>query len=146
MNSEATVAPFAVAWPAADRNPLLWRGAAGVTDRAVLAALVQIAVVAGTVAGDLVRPQFSQRLTALLRPGDSAARLGGDEFTVLCEDLEPRQAELVAQRLRAAAAQPFTVCGHRVQLTAAVGISTSIGQPHTNDPAALLQRADQHMS
>ena len=99
----------------------------------------------GHAAGDLVLQQFSQRLTALLRPGDSAARLGGDEFTVLCEDLEPRQAELVVQRLRAAAAQPFTVCGHRVQLTAAVGISTSIGQPHTNDPATLLQRADQHM-
>ena len=64
---------------------------------------------------------------------------------MLCEDLEPQQAELVAQRLRAAAAQPFTVHGQPIQLTAAVGISTSIGQPSTKDPATLLQRADQHM-
>lgn len=99
----------------------------------------------GHAAGDLVLQHLAQRLTALLRPGDSAARLGGDGFTVLCEDLEPSQAQLVAQRLRAAAAQPFTVQGHLVQLTAAVGISTSIQQSDTNDPAALLQRADQHM-
>ena len=99
----------------------------------------------GHAAGDLVLQQFAQRLTALLRPGDSAARLGGDEFTVLCEDLEPSEAEFVAQRLRAAAADPFTVHGHQVQLTAAVGISTSIQQSDTTDPATLLQRADQHM-
>jgi len=99
----------------------------------------------GHAAGDLVLQQLAQRLTAMLRPGDTAARLGGDEFTVLCEDLEPAQAELVAERLRAAAAEPFTVHGHRVQLTAAVGISTSVQQSDTFDPAALLQRADQHM-
>ncbi len=99
----------------------------------------------GHASGDLVLQQLAQRLTAMLRPGDTAARLGGDEFTVLCEDLEPAQAELVAERLRAAAAEPFTVHGHRVQLTAAVGISTSVHQSESNDPAALLQRADQHM-
>ena len=99
-------------------------------------------------AGDAVLQQLARRLSAILRPGDTAARLGGDEFVVLCEDTDSEQAEVVAGRLRDAAAEPFTLDGHTVLLTAAVGVTTSdvdldgLGQL---DPETMLRRADRQM-
>jgi diguanylate cyclase (GGDEF)-like protein len=76
----------------------------------------------GHSAGDGVLIHLAHRLTALLRVGDTAARLGGDEFAVLCEELEEeRQAAAIAERLRAAAAQPFVVDDTEITLSAAVG-------------------------
>lgn len=75
------------------------------------------------------------------RPDDTAARIGGDEFVVLCEDTEPHHAAAIAQRLRAAAAEPFLVDGTELVLSAAVG-----GCPaYVADPVDLLREADQRM-
>ena len=38
--------------------------------------------------GDELLIAVAERLTALLRPGDTLARLAGDEFIILCEDLD----------------------------------------------------------
>ena len=100
----------------------------------------------GHLAGDELLQQFAQRLTALLRPGDTAARLGGDEFVVLCEDTEPARAVAIADRLRAAAGWPFEVAGAQVVVGASVGVSTSesAGGPALDSPE-LLRRADAAM-
>ena len=99
-------------------------------------------------AGDELLRHVADRLRALLRPGDTAARLGGDEFAVLCEDLDPPQAAVVARRLRRAAATPFRLAGHAVTLSAAVGTGTAPpvdpAQPAL-DAAGLLREADQDM-
>jgi diguanylate cyclase (GGDEF)-like protein/PAS domain S-box-containing protein len=95
----------------------------------------------GHAAGDAVLTQLAQRIVALLRAGDTAARLGGDEFAVLCEDTEPRHAASIADRLRAAAAEPFLINDARVCLSAAVGSSPA----QVADPAELLREADRHM-
>ena len=58
---------------AADRNPLLWRGAAGVTDQAVLAALVEIAVLACTVTPSASTRQLSE--AANISPATAAVAL-----------------------------------------------------------------------
>ena len=54
-------------------------------------------------AGDELLDDARRAPAGVLRPGDTVARFGGDEFTVLCEDLEPgdadRQAIGVAERL-----------------------------------------------
>ena len=97
----------------------------------------------GHAAGDELLQQFASRLGAALRPGDTAARLGGDEFVVLCEDTSEEQAELIAERLRAAAAWPFDLPVGRVVISASVGVSTS--SDPSDDPAELVRRADLSM-
>jgi len=63
--------------------------------------------------GDLLLVEVAKRLTGCIREQDSAARLGGDEFVVMLEglsanDLEAaHQAEMVAEKIRAALAQPY---------------------------------------
>lgn len=100
----------------------------------------------GHAAGDQVLQQLANRMTALLRPGDTAARLGGDEFAILCRDTDHHHGHAIAERLRAAAARPFRLDGITVRLTATVGISSTdrSAQPLAS-PAELLRRADQQM-
>ncbi len=100
----------------------------------------------GHATGDRVLQLLADRFVALLRPEDTAARLGGDEFAVLCVDVEPRHCAQVADRLRAAAAEPFLVDGRTITISAAVGG----GAVHTSgpvgpDPVGRLQQADRPM-
>ena len=95
----------------------------------------------GHAAGDAVLQQIAERITALLRAGDTAARLGGDEFAVLCDDIEPQHADAIAERLRAAAAEPFLDDDTEITLSAAVG---SYGA-RSADPDEVLREADRRM-
>ena len=97
----------------------------------------------GHAAGDELLQQFASRLSACLRPGDTAARIGGDEFVVLCEDTSQEQAGMIAERLAAAAAWPFDLPAGRVAISASIGISTSADP--SDDPAELVRRADVSM-
>jgi len=100
----------------------------------------------GHAAGDQVLQQLARRLAALVRPQDVYARLGGDEFVVLCVDTEPHQAEAIAERLRAAVAEPLTVDGREFSVTATVGLSASgITPPNATDASRLLRQADERM-
>jgi diguanylate cyclase (GGDEF)-like protein len=68
--------------------------------------------------------------------------LGGDELAALLLGADATTADQVAERLRAAIAQPMDAGGHPVQLTASVGhVSTS----RPVDAVALLTRADEAM-
>ncbi len=100
----------------------------------------------GHAAGDEVLRQLAGRISALLRPDDIAARLGGDEFAVLCEVSEPQHADSIAERLRAAAAEPFVVNGLTVRLSAAIGSSTArVSGLRGVEPADMLREADESM-
>jgi diguanylate cyclase (GGDEF)-like protein len=96
----------------------------------------------GHQAGDELLVAVSQRLTDVLRPGDSLARLAGDEFVILCEDLtDPAQADAIAIRLDAALAEPFALPSDVVlNVRGSIGIAfTGLG----NDaPEQLLHDAD----
>ncbi|MBI2295801.1 MAG: EAL domain-containing protein, partial [Betaproteobacteria bacterium] len=95
-------------------------------------------------AGDLLLQAVAERIKECVRKTDTVARLGGDEFAVLLDELaESQHAVNVAEKLRAALAQPFKLSGHELIISASIGISC---YPHDgSDPQTLLKNADAAM-
>ncbi|MCW2707250.1 MAG: diguanylate cyclase [Frankiales bacterium] len=95
----------------------------------------------GHEAGDMVLQQAADRLSSLLRQGDTAARVGGDEFVLVSGALpDPDEALEIAERVRRSFEPPFELNGLSVHLTASVGVViTNRGAP---DAAELLRDAD----
>jgi diguanylate cyclase (GGDEF)-like protein len=94
--------------------------------------------------GDEVLAIVAQRLTALLRPGDTVARLGGDEFAVLCDDIaDASHLEPIADRVNDAFQQPFGVTTGPVEVGASIGIA--IGNWTSTTPERILESADSLM-
>jgi diguanylate cyclase (GGDEF)-like protein/PAS domain S-box-containing protein len=84
---------------------------------------------------------FAQRLLGLVRPTDAVARLGGDEFGVALIGLrDPSNADFVADKLLAAAHEPFIIERLRLQVGASVGVAYAAQAP--DDWQALLAIAD----
>jgi diguanylate cyclase (GGDEF)-like protein len=78
----------------------------------------------GHATGDAVLIEVARRLQECLRRTDTAARLGGDEFALLLpEVLHPREAELIAQRVVEALAEPVVAEGVAVPVRASVGLA-----------------------
>ncbi|MDX6221144.1 MAG: hypothetical protein QOD91_198, partial [Frankiales bacterium] len=95
----------------------------------------------GHVTGDKLLVGVAQRLQAFVRAGDTAARIGGDEFVVLLDDLSPTaDVPSVTERLQDMLAVPFDIDGHRVAVTASIGIAT--GRPAHQSAEDMLRDAD----
>jgi diguanylate cyclase (GGDEF)-like protein len=78
----------------------------------------------GHEAGDQLLKEVAERLKGCVRSSDTVARLGGDEFVVLLPELEDEKyAAIVAQKILAAAAKPFSLMGQEFRVTASIGIS-----------------------
>jgi diguanylate cyclase (GGDEF)-like protein len=94
--------------------------------------------------GDDLLVAVGERLTSLLRPGDTLARLSGDEFAVLCEDLDDAShVGALAERMRLAFTAPFFLVDTEVLISASVGIAFA---GDGNDvPEQVLQDADTAM-
>jgi diguanylate cyclase (GGDEF)-like protein/PAS domain S-box-containing protein len=91
--------------------------------------------------GDGLLVQIARRLETCVRPGDTLARLGGDEFTVLLEDIRSEtDATRVAERIHKALAEPFTVGGTDVFISASLGIALS--SSGYAQPEEMLRDAD----
>jgi diguanylate cyclase (GGDEF)-like protein len=87
--------------------------------------------------GDLVLVGFAERLRSVLRASDTAARLGGDEFSIVCENTEPEDAEILAERLRTTVTEPL-VLG---EVTVSIGVSIGIGSaPGGEEPGDVYER------
>ena len=90
--------------------------------------------------GDEVLNVVAERLTKVIRPGDTVARLSGDEFAIVLEDATDGNApNLVATRLLEAVARPIDIHDHRLSLTLSVGIALASGTLSADD---LLRNAD----
>jgi diguanylate cyclase (GGDEF)-like protein len=96
----------------------------------------------GHASGDNLLRQAGQRLTAVVRDGDTVARIGGDEFVVLCESVSALAALQLAERIVSAFRKPFTLDSREALITTSVGIALTTG---TTSPAELLRDADTAM-
>jgi len=92
----------------------------------------------GHLLGDLVLVEVGVRIESALRDGDTVARFGGDEFVVLLPKTDEAAADAIAQRLLAAVREPMEVDGHRLHVSASIGVAVS---PPV-EPAELLRSAD----
>ena len=91
--------------------------------------------------GDELLIAVAERLTGMLRPGDSLARLAGDEFVVLCEGLaDTAAADPLAVRINHELSRPFVLSEVEVTLSASIGIAFT-GQGIAS-PEELLHDAD----
>src|SRR5439155_750019 len=95
----------------------------------------------GHLSGDLLLRDIGPRLQAALRDDDTVARLGGDEFAVLLPSVPGIEAAVaVAQKIREALSEPYSLDGLTVEADASIGVALS--PEHGEDAPTLLQRAD----
>jgi diguanylate cyclase (GGDEF)-like protein len=95
----------------------------------------------GHAAGDALLRVVGRRLRHSVRPADIAARLGGDEFAVLLREVRGRgEAELAAERIRAALRPPVVLAEGRFTVELSIGIA--VGQPGELGADELVRNAD----
>ncbi len=96
----------------------------------------------GHAAGDEVLCLVTERLSQLVREGDTLVRLGGDEFAIVTRHCAKDEAAILAERIAKAVHAPMALAGGAV---VCVGISIGIAV-HTNAVASvemLLSQAEQ---
>ncbi|MEG5057637.1 EAL domain-containing protein [Microcoleus sp. A2-C5] len=91
--------------------------------------------------GDRLLVAVARRLLTCLRPGDTAARLGGDEFVILLEEIQGvDEAIAQAKEIHKAIERPLFLEGHKVLITASIGIALSTEKYQL--PGDILRDAD----
>lgn len=94
--------------------------------------------------GDSVLRAVASRLRARMRHSDTLARMGGDEFWAILEDCSGRTAaQMAAQALVAAMEEPVSLFGHKLNVSASVGIA--MYPADAPNPTQLKRHADQAM-
>ena len=94
--------------------------------------------------GDDLLRAVARRLRDGLHPREMVARLGGDEFAVVLASGDASAAEACAQGLVRIVSQPFLIAGHRIFISAGVGVSTRGGTSASDTDlcTVLLRNAD----
>jgi diguanylate cyclase (GGDEF)-like protein len=94
----------------------------------------------GHAAGDLLLQAVAERIRTAIRPSDSLARIGGDEFVIITEGFAVGSGpQPVADRIRAAFADPVVIGEVAVDVTVSIGVA--IAGPD-GDATTLLRDAD----
>ena len=95
----------------------------------------------GHAAGDAMLQVAAERLSGVVRAGDTVARLGGDEFALLCTDVaDAEEAHAVAERVCATMREPIPI-GERL-ITSTLSVGLALCAPGERDVAGLLRDAD----
>jgi EAL domain-containing protein (putative c-di-GMP-specific phosphodiesterase class I) len=88
----------------------------------------------------------AERLTAVVREGDTVARLGGDEFVVMLEDLSEvaleaaAQTEAIGEKILVAISQLYLLDKHEHHSTSSIG--ATLFNNHQSGIDELLKQAD----
>ena len=78
----------------------------------------------GHAVGDELLVAVAQRLSRLVRSGDTLARFSGDEFVFLCEDMNSAaDVHVLAERINTVLSTPFVLAGIELEISASVGIA-----------------------
>ena len=96
----------------------------------------------GHATGDELLKHVADRISGVVRPGDTVARNGGDEFVVVCDDISVLETEQMAERAIATLSKPFSIWNHEMTITACVGIAIS---DENATPESLLRDSDAAM-
>jgi diguanylate cyclase (GGDEF)-like protein len=95
--------------------------------------------------GDAVLKEVAQRLTHVFREEDTIARYGGDEFIAALHVSDTADAIALADRARAAVAEPFSGIPAELNITASVGIAVTDSDVAGQSIDHLIRLADQAM-
>lgn len=91
--------------------------------------------------GDRLQQLFAQRLAGLIRSRDAVARLGARQFAVALTGItDARHAQAIADKVVAAARQPFEIRSKQLEICARVGAAWGVGSGRSW--TALLAEAD----
>jgi diguanylate cyclase (GGDEF)-like protein/PAS domain S-box-containing protein len=95
-------------------------------------------------AGDQLLQMVAIRLEQCVRAGDLVSRIGGDEFTIIVEDSQINQLEILAQKLLDSVEQRYTLLdAHDITISASIGIAS---YPQVaSDWESLIHKADKAM-
>ena len=95
----------------------------------------------GHAIGDKLLCLVAERITRCVRASDTVARLGGDEFAVLLEGpAVAASADVIADTIFQAVAEPYFLDGREVTIGVSIGIAVASGVADTAD--GLLRNAD----
>jgi diguanylate cyclase (GGDEF)-like protein/PAS domain S-box-containing protein len=95
----------------------------------------------GHLIGDQLLRAVALRITPCVRSSDTVSRQGGDEFIVLLSEISRAEdAALIADKIRLAVLEPYTIAHHLLHLTASIGVS--VYPEDGADPESLIQCAD----
>ncbi|HEY0312557.1 MAG TPA: EAL domain-containing protein [Allosphingosinicella sp.] len=95
----------------------------------------------GHPAGDALLVAAAQRIRAAVREHELVARLGGDEFAIIqAAGQQPEHAGLLAERVVAALAEPFSIGSETIRISGSIGVA--LFPADAAQPDALIKNAD----
>jgi diguanylate cyclase (GGDEF)-like protein/PAS domain S-box-containing protein len=98
----------------------------------------------GHLIGDRILKAVAERILPCIRHSDTVSRYGGDEFIVLLSEINRAEdAAVMAEKIRIAVMEPYTIDSHYLHLTTSIGVSV---YPNDGEDAmTLIQYADTAM-
>jgi diguanylate cyclase (GGDEF)-like protein/PAS domain S-box-containing protein len=98
----------------------------------------------GHLIGDRILKAVAERVLPCIRQSDTVSRYGGDEFVVLLSEINRAEdAAVIAEKIRLAVMEPYTMDGHYLHLTTSIGMS--VYPNDGEDASTLIQYADTAM-